>query len=109
MAVFWKQKKLEESKKFSALIRVFEKNEQKRYQFVINTRYRGLHLWHSKLHDDLVACAFEGFQKILEAEEDPYKAFSWKPTKQDDDEFNSREESARARAERLARQALGKQ
>lgn len=107
MAVFWKQKKLEQAKKLSALIREFEKDGKKRYQFFINSRYRGLHLWHGPLHNDLMTCAFEGFQKILEADEDPYKAFGWKPTKSDEDAAIRKEENRRLRAERKKRQALG--
>lgn len=87
--VYWKDKKY--SKKYSAIIRRFIKDDKLRYQFVVNARWKGAHLWHGKLHEDLMTCAFEGFMKIHEAEEDPMKAFGLKPTKTEEERLERKE------------------
>lgn len=103
--VFWKNKKYH--KRYAVLIRRFVKDDKIKYQFVINSRYKGLHLWHSQLYDDLVSCAFEGFKKVLEAEEDEFKAFNRKPKPTEEEALRRMERQERLAYERRKRKALG--
>lgn len=103
--VFWKNKKYH--KRYAVVIRRFIKDDKIKYQFVINSRYRGLHLWHSKVHDDLMSCAFEGFTKVLEADEDEFKAFNRKPKPSEEEALEKLERQQRLAEQRRKREALG--